>query len=302
MSIKNFFAFLTPTLDKGRIMETLENTKESLINDSLQPYKDAVQFAGYQGPMAFKTPEVKRFNDRFRQETGTRTNYVETTTIVLSTLAEGFPYLEKAIENHFKGSAAKLGLTYQKATLLRVISMIGFASRYARRVLHYTYSRETPAAFKGIDNTPAFKAGEVKWLEENAVSFARLIKLFAEPMPKILAKIDSVPDIVFDESKVDAVESVTGPRKLDPLGLGFVPVISDIIWFFGSRWVEHQAAVLQEARDERAVLELRLAQLRAARDGNPDAASDKVIKVTEERLRNLNYEVVRLEKEYGVAS
>lgn len=302
MSIKNFFAFLAPTLEKGRIMETMENAKDSLINDSLQPYKDAVQFAGWTGPMAFKTTEVKRFNDRFRQETGTRTNYVETTALVLSALVEGWPLLEKAVENHFKGSSAKLGLTYQKATLLRVISMAGFVSRYSRRVLHYTYSKEVPAAFKGVDATPAFKNGEVKWLEENAVSFARLIKLFAEPMPKILAKIDSVPDIVFDENKVEAVESVTGPRKLDPLGLGFVPVLSDIVWFFGSRWVEHQAAVLQEAREERATLELRLAQLRAAKEGNSDPASDKVIRITEERLRDLNYEVVRLEKEYGVAS
>lgn len=302
MSLKNFFAFLTPSLEKGRIMETLENTKESLINDSLQPFKDAVQFAGFNGPMAFKTTEVKRFNDRFRQETGSRTNYIETTTLVLSALVEGWPLLEKAVENQFKGSAAKLGLTYQKATLLRVIAMAGFVGRYSRRMLHYTYSKETPAAFKGVDATPAFKNGEVKWLEENAVSFARLIKLFSEPMPKILAKIDSVPDIVYDESKVDAVESVTGVRKLDPLGLGFVPVVSDIIWFFGSRWVEHQAAVLQEAREERASLELRLAQLRAARNGTSDAASDKVIKVTEERLRDLNYEVVRLEKEYGVSS
>lgn len=302
MSLKNFFAFLAPSLERSRIIETLGSTKDSLVTDTLQPYKDAVQFAGYQGPMPFKTAEVKRFNDRFRQETGTRTNFVESTTLVLSGLVEGIPLLERAIENHFKGSAAKLGLTYQKATLLRVISLMGFTGRYARRMLHYTYSKEVPAAFKGLDSTPAFSKGEVKWLEDNAVAFARLIKIFAEPMPKILAKIENVPDIVFDAGKSDAVESVTGPRQLDPLGLGFVPVLSDVIWFFGSRWVEHQAKVLQEAREERATLELRLAQLRAARSGNADAATDKVIRVTEERLRSTNYDIVRLEKEYHVAS
>lgn len=301
MSIKEFIVGLTPNLERSRIMDTLDSTKGMLINDTLAAYKDSVQYGGFTSPQPFRTSEIKKFNAIFQKETGAGKNFIVGTSLVLSQLAEGFPLLEKVVNQQFKSSAMnKLGLTYQKATVLRLLSQIRFTSRYARRALHYMYSKETPSAFKQLDATPAFSPGEVKWLEENAVVYCRLIKLFAEPMNKILAKVESIPDAIFDVEKDASVEAVVGARKMDPLGLGFVPVISDIIWFFGSRWVEYQAAELEEAREERLTLELRLAQLRSAQNGENDAAQDKVIKVNEQRLRDVTYKVLKLSKDYGV--
>jgi hypothetical protein len=302
MSLKAFIAALTPSLEKGRVLDTVSTTKDMLLTETLVPYKDAVQYAGFTGPMPFKSNEVKKFNQLFQRETRSQKNFIEATTLILSGMAEGWPVLEKAVELQFKNSVTnKLGLTYQKATIMRVISLQRFAARYARRMLQYMYCKEVPAAFKNIGDTGSFSNGEVKWLEQNAMSYCRIMKIFANPMSKILSQIELMPDVVFDAEKEGAVTAVVGTDKLNPMGMGFVPIISDVIWFVGSRWIDMQAAELQEAREEAKMLELRLAQLRSARAGENDAATDRVIAVNMERLKEANYEVVKLEKKYGVA-
>lgn len=301
MSFKAFMAALTPSLEKGRILDTVNVTREMLLVQTLPAYKDAVQYAGFHGPNPFKSNEIKKFNQMFQRETRSQKNFVEATTLILSGMAEGWPFLEKVVEIQFKNSVInKLGLSYQKATVLRVVSLQRFAARYARRLLQYMYCKEVPAAFKNVGETGTFSNGEVKWLEDNAMSYCRIMKIFANPMSKILSQIELMPDVVFDAEKDGAVQSVVGSAKLDPMGMGFVPIISDVIWFFGSRWIDMQAAELQEARAEAKMLELRLAQLRSARQGENDAAQDQVIKVNMERLKEANYEIVRLEKKYGV--
>ena len=64
--------------------------------------------------------------------------------------------------------------------------------------------------------------------------------------------------------------------------------------------MEYQAEGFKRAKEERQSLELRLAQMLAAKQGQSDAAQDKVIQVTEQRLRDLNYKISKMEKDYGV--
>lgn len=300
--LKDFFNSLVPNFERSRIVEELELAKKSLVEETLPPYKAVTENKVFVGTSPFKSAAIKRINNLYMRETGARSNFVNSLTLVLSNLSEGLGDLDNAIDDYFKTeSVSKLGLSYSKITLMRIISLSNFFSLYARRVLLYTYGKEVPELGKSFGNGPEpFTKGEVKWLEDHLVNFCRCAKVFAQPMRNTLQTLESIPDIVYDPGKEDDVTSIVGKQKVDPLRMNFVPVVSDIIWFFGSRYVEYQAESFKRAKEERQSLELRMAQLIAARQGNADAAQDKVIQVTEQRLRDLNYKISKMERDYGV--
>ncbi|UQT03152.1 putative virion structural protein [Serratia phage vB_SmaS-Totoro] len=304
MKLSGFFKSLVPNFERSRVLDELELARRQLIEETLPVYKDTAEQKVFPGPNPFKSVQVKRFNSVFMREASTRMNMVEALARILSSMAEGMPELEKYVENSFKSnSVAKAGLTYNKITLIRLISLTEFFCQYSRRVLLYIYGKEVPAASRDQAGMPEpFTKGEVKWLEDHLVNFARCAKVFAQPMRQILNTLDSVPDIVYDPDKETDVEATIGQAKVDPLRLqtGWVPVVSDLIWWIGSGIVEYQANRYNAAKEERVALELRLAQLRAARNGDNDAAQDRTIEITERRLRDLNYKLVNWEKEYGI--
>lgn len=300
--LKEFWNSLVPNFERSRIVEELELARKSLVEETLPPFKSVAEAKIFVGTSPFKSAAIKRINNIYIRETGARSNFVNSLAVVLSNLSEGLGGIDQAIDDYFKTeSVAKIALTYSKLSLLRIISLINFFTLYSRRVLLYTYGKEVPELGKAYGTMPEpFTKGEVKWLEDHLVNFCRCAKIFAQPMRTTLNTLETIPDIVYDPSKEDDVNSMVGKQKIDPLRLGFVPGVSDIIWFFGSRYMEYQAEGFKRAKEERQSLELRLAQMLAAKQGQSDAAQDKVIQVTEQRLRDLNYKISKMEKDYGV--
>lgn len=304
MNFSGFFKSLVPNFERSRVIDELELARRMLVEETLPVFKDTAENKIFTGPNPFKSAQVKRFNSVFMREASTRMNMIEALARILSNMAEGMPELEKYIENSFKGNnVAKAGLTYNKMTLIRLVSLIEFFCQYSRRVLLYTYGKEIPATSREQAAMPEpFTKGEVKWLEDHLINFSRCAKVFAQPMRQILNTLDSVPDIVYDPDKETDVDSMIGQVKVDPLRMktGWVPVVSDLIWWIGSGIVEYQAARYNAAKEEKTSLELRLAQMQGARIGNNDAATDRTIQTTEQRLRDLNYKLAKWEKEYGI--
>lgn len=302
MSFSNFFKSLVPNFEKTRVLEEFELAKKCLIEETLPPFKQIVETKTFLGSSPFKSPEIKRMNALYQRESGQRQNIIVSLTMIYSSLSENMNELEKYIDNSFKtNNVVKIGLTYNKIALLRVISLINFFTLYGRQFMLYTYGKEIPQWLKEHSAGPSpLTKGEVKWLEDHLVNFARCAKIFSQPMRQILNTLESVPDLVYDPNTESDVESQIGRNKVDPLRLGFVPIVSDIIWFFGSAYVEYQAKRYQQAKEMRRTLEMRLLQLKDAQQGKADAAQDKVIQVNEERLRDLNYSITKMERDFGV--
>lgn len=299
--IPEFFKSLVPTYERGRLLDTVASTREMLTDSTLPPYQEAVAFGAFKGGTPFKSSQIRAFNLMYMREVDSKHNFIDSTTNIMGRLTNDFAVLSEAVEKHFlQRNNPKLAMSYQHLTFLRLIELIRFAARYSRRVLHYTYMCEAPAMFKQFGSSAQLPKGERKWLEKNAVGYCRTMALLAKPMREILSDIQSMPDVVYDPEQEDAVGAVVGAKKLDPLAMGYIPVISAAFWAIGSRWVEMQAAELEEARAEREMVQLRLAQLKAAQSGDFDAATEKVIKVQQERLDDLTFTIIDLSKRYGV--
>ncbi|WNT47090.1 hypothetical protein SPLA10_PHROGS00029 [Salmonella phage SPLA10] len=300
--LNKIIAVLSPTLERRHFVEEIKRTEQILNEDTLTPYRDLVEAKMFQGNKPFKTGSVIKINSLVAKHMGNRTgaNFVEVTAMVLSNMSAGFETFERIADHTIKGTVMdKVGLSYRKATLIQVLGLMDFVCSYSRMVLLYTLGKEVKN-FKSEATMPEpFTKAEIKYLETHAENWARCLKIFSQPMVKIMATIDTVPDIVYDPNKEAAVLAQVGTR-VDPLSLNYVPVVSDVIMFFGLRYVEKKALRYKKAEADRKALELRIAQYRAAATGNPDAVTDKLIIATEDELRAVNYEIAQMRKKMGL--
>lgn len=298
---RSFVGNLTSSYERGRLLDSVASTREMLTDSTVPAYTEAVQFGAFKGLTPFKSAPIKNFNAMYMREVDRKHNFISANAIILARLSDEFAELAVAVDKHFAARHnPTIAMTYQQITFMRLIEQVRFVARYSRRVLNFAYMCETPELFKQFGKPDQLPKGERKWLEENAIGYCRAMALLSAPMSEILAKIQAMPDVVYDPTQEDNVAAVVGARKIDPLAMGYIPVISAGIWAIGSRWVEYQAGELEEARAERELVQLRLSQLKAAQAGNFDAATERVIKVQQERLDELTFKIVDLSKRYGV--
>lgn len=300
--LKKIVEVLAPTLEKRRFIEEIQNTQRILDDETLAPYRSTVEEKLFTGPRPFKTSQIIKFNTLVAKTMPKHSgqNFVETTALVLSNVSAGYEQFERIASHTIEGTVMdKLGISYRKGTLLQVLGLIDFMCYYSRMVLLYTFGKEVKN-FKSQAGMPEpFTAAEIKYLEKHAANWARCLQIFSQPMPKILATIETVPDIVYDPAKEAAVMAQVGNR-LDPMGLNYVPVVSDIFLFFGLRYAEKRALRYLKAEADRKALELRIAQYRAAILDKPDAVTDKLIIAAEDELRQTDYELKQMRKKMGI--
>lgn len=293
---------LAPTLEARQIREEIANTRKILETETLAPYRTTVEAKLFVGPRPFKSSQVVKINSLIARTLPNykNNNFVETVTLVLSNISAGYDQFERFAEHTIKGTVIdKLGMSYRKGTILQLLGLMDFVCYYSRSVLLYTFGKEVKN-FKSQSGMPEpFSASEIKYLEKHAENYARCLQIFSQPMAKIMATVETVPDIVYDPSKEAAVLAQVGNR-LDPLRMGYVPVVSDVIMFFGLRFAEKRALRYLKAEADKKALELRISQYRAAVLNQPDAVTDKMILAAEDELKQLDYDLKEMRKKMGI--
>jgi hypothetical protein len=293
---------LAPTLDRRLFIEEMQNTRTFLNDHTLGPYRATVEAKLFTGARPFKTPQVIKFNSLVARHLKkySNLNFVESTALVLSNLSDGWETFERIASHTIEGTVMdKIGLSYRKATILQVLGLIDFVCNYSRMALLYTFGKEVKQYKSEAGMPEPFSNAEIKYLEKHAENWARCLEIFSQPMAKIMATIDTVPDIVYDPSKEAAVMAQVGAR-LDPLNMKYVPVISDIFLFFGLRFAERKALRYKKAEADKKALELRIAQYRAAVMDQSDAVTDKMIIAAEDELREVEYDLKKMREKMGI--
>lgn len=297
---KKLIEILSPTIERANFMAEIADTKRILNEDTLAPYRTIFEAKLFQGPRPFKTAPVMKINALCAKHFGPGKNFIEATSLVLSNLSSGWDSFEKIADITVKGKVLdKVGISYRQASIIHMLNLMDFFCNYSRMVLLYTLGKEV-REFKSLAGTPEpFTKGEIRYLEQHAENWGKCLEIFKEPMPRIMAVIDTVPDIVYDPKTEGAVRAQVGNR-VNPLNMGFVPIISDVCLFFGLRYAEKKAKRLLRAEAERKALELRIAQYRQAVLDKPDAVTDKMIEVAEEEVRDLSFEIHEMRRKWGI--
>lgn len=302
MNIDKFVGLLSPSIDRSRILESIESIRIEMNKNVFPPFNEAALAKLFPTQDAFKDAHIRRYNGKFINAMGlNKGTFVEVAARIYSEILNNLPVLEKRVTDFFRGREVnRIAITYSQATFLRLISLINFSMEYGTMFLLYVYGKEFPATTKASFNEP-FAPGDVKWIESKFDSWCKVMKMLTNPIDQILIALEKMPESVVDPATVAQVSQVTGPKALDPLSMGFIPVLSPAIMFVIRNFYEYQALSLKRSEERARSLELRLAQYRAFKaNGNRDAANDALILKTEQRLRDLNYKIVKEKKAMGI--
>lgn len=297
MNLDKYLKTLMPSLEKKDILDDLSNTREEIRKVTLPIY---VSLQKEYGRRDFKSEEVRAFAATFDKnvKVGIRGNFFTVILTVLQRAVENTDGIEELVNKYYADDVYRSSMTYLKVNLLQYIEALAFMSRYARKLLRWVVQAELTAM--GIDSTETVSSltpAEMEWLVSRQRPFFTVVEILSFEKKKVIPMLESIPDVLADSQNESYVKRVVGASKLDPLKLGFIPVVLNPIYHVRMAIAEWQVARYQQAQEEKRVLEMRILQLKYLNDGKSDAKLEQQIEYTEGRLGKLNAKLAKMEED-----
>lgn len=297
MSIGKYVGSLLPSFDKGRVEEDLRVLKEELSQSTIPPYESAAEYFGSE---KFKSKECQQydrlFGGRVKVERRMEGVYPVVIDHVLRRASDTVSMLEGEVDKYFGRDVAASGLTYARANLLRLIEVTYFVSRYARKLLLWTYDEEKKAHGRKVGDP--FTKAEIEWIFANRDAFFIALNVLAKPTSEIKGALYNIPDMVVVPEEVDIAEQTVGATKLDPLRMGIIPIKLNPIYHVRLAIAEFQVARYKAGQEEKRSLEYRLLALKEIKqDSGGDARLEQQIEYTENRIKKLNHKLAKMEED-----
>lgn len=169
------------------------------------------------------------------------------------------------------------GITYQKATLLRLIELLDFNADYVSRQLCYYVASETDVdAFGKEPGHLPFTKKEAASLVSLQSSFFKTVELFYQEPKQVMTQIGKIPEVLITgNEKVDL--PAASAKDIDPLELGVIPLVTSLFQFVGETRVDWEHARYERVKKEKRDIELRLEVLRQRSRGQMDARLEATI-------------------------
>ncbi len=297
--VKKFFS----SFKKNEIRERIRTVKHLLSNPVLQTVEVLDNDDQYK-ELDFKSTYAKKFIASFIQATPVRSKadrnkpYLSILRPAVVNAIALMDLLDEYVSKQLDEVIQIEGMTYQKATVLRLIELINFFGDYSIRQLSYTIASETNiSAFSQIDHRPFSKDEETYLVGSNQVAFIRMIELLSNDPKSILQQIFKIKDVVIDE-ETSKVGLGSGD---DPLRLGFIPIVSNIIMWNGIRQVDLDAERLDRAQKEERVIKMRMEALRQRIAlGQADARTESILTNYDRELTLKRNQIKEMERKMQV--
>lgn len=297
MDFGKYVDSLLPSMGKDRVLEDIRNLREELNDTVIPPYAAAEEFFK-QFPLKDKTTkDMARDFDR-KVKTKYRGNMISIMTETWRNSVEGLDELDRLVDKYYGPTITAQGMTFLKANVLQHVEAMGFAFRYARRLLMYVYALETQHYSKDGDKvTGSFLTKpEREWMQVHYRDFLHVINILATPAKDLGAIYGRVPDALIDKDRVEEMKATMGTSKVDPLKHGFIGSTFWPIYHIRISIAEWQVARRDAAREEVRALEFRLLHLKNLGTGTKNARIEQEISYSENRISKLNRKISKLEE------
>lgn len=293
MEIKKYLDSILPMFTRQRIFEDIDVVKQSLDENTLPVYKE---YAKLMGKENFKSDFANGYQERFdkRFEGKATGNIIGTIAKQLEGISEKLPIISQTVENSFADDITRNAMTILRVNVLQYLESISYTVQYARRLLISIVAYEVNAYNENIDVD--IIDGELLWLEDNFATFVTCLNVLETTDDKLKDTLKDIPDVAVNPDSVDNVIAMVGKDKADPMQFGFIPVMLNPAYHIGMRIAEWQADRYRKSVDEREMLQYRLLQYKLVEAGKGDAALERKIKITQDRIEKLNYKIAKMEE------
>jgi hypothetical protein len=298
MGILKYIKSLLPKFGKDRVLEDARITSEELKNVAIVSYQEAAKGLKTNSLLSDKVIGLDTVYKRIVKydRTDNMLNSILSSLIKVSDIVS---HLEDKLEKELEKDVVAEGISGKKANMLKTLETAAFISRFSIKLLDYYYVNETSVINKEKDKyiKENLSPANIDFIESKFSEFCFAIKALSvtkDQYEKLLAKI---PDININSSNADALTATLGSDKLDPMGLqGFSSVSSNPIYHVALMVAEWQANRYKAARDTKRLLELRLLNMQMQQQKTPDAALEKDIEYTTNRIKNLDFKIRDMEE------
>lgn len=293
MELRKYLESMLPMFTRQRIFEDIDIVRTTLDDNTLPVYRE---YAKLMGKDNFKSDFATEYQDRFdkRFEGKMTGNMIGTIAKQLEGMSEKLDVVSKLVEDSFADDVIKQAMTILRVNVLQYLETIGFSVQYARRLLIALVAFEVNAFNPNVDID--IVDGELEWLENNFATFGACLNVLDTTAEKVQETLKEVPDVAVNPDSVDNVVAMVGKDKVDPLKLGFIPVVLNPAYHIGMRIAEWQADRYQKSVEEREMLQYRLLQYKLVEKGRNDAALERKVKITQDRIDKLNYKIAKMEE------
>jgi hypothetical protein len=296
MKIPYYLTSLLPTFGKDRILEDINVTRGEISEFTHPAYAIAAP--------DFKTWKWK--SERLATIAGSidrqmkkpaHENYVTAIEKSFKPMLANLDEVKRMVEATYNDDVGGAGITYLKANLLQFVELIGFVSKYARKLLIYTYAAETETyPDSGTVFTDMIVPADIEWLTQNVVNFSTAFNIVTVPPAEVKKQLSQIPDMVVKQENSEAVTAALGESKLDPFRMKLIPIWLNPIYHVRMFVAEYQTNRYHEAKAELQLLQLHKLHLEKLKEGKPDAKLAQEIQYTQSRVQKLSYKIAEMEK------
>lgn len=299
MNLKTFLASVVPHFERNRIIEDIDSLATDLESNLIPSYVAADKlFAGKKfGSHAGRTLEAM-FHLRFKDERNK--THLQFITQTLPGLLETLKMVERLVPEIFGRDVTKDALTYKKAAVLQLLSVIRFYNDYAGRYLLRLLAAEDAAVKKAPEDTTLLPIDK-KYFEENLETFLQAAHVLALPTSVIAERLGNMQDLQIVVDKINTISATLGTDTVDPLKLGFIgpAATNSPIYKLRSAIANYQVAKHKANQETAKAIQLRLFALKDAYAGKTDPKIQQQIEYNEGRLQRLKEEVASFEERFA---
>lgn len=305
MKIMDYLKSLLPNFAKGTVLEDIRTNKLILTTVTLPAYQEALRAFGGR---KFVNESLQKDWEVYRRTVkgAAGSNFVVAVEKAIGNMLSTLDLVERLVEKDYNDDIEGVGVTYYKAAVLQMVESIGFAIDFANKYLNYIYVVEASELSADDETTElaeeinaAIVPAEVRFLHERFVDFCTVMDTLSKPTEKLQADFQEIPDITITQAGDRAVQSTLGPNKLDPFRHGFVPLAMNPIYHIRMKIADYQHYRYEKAKADKDMLELRKLKLERMQHGKRDAAIDKQIEYTQQRIDTLADHVRKVEGQYA---
>lgn len=296
MSLTTFIAGLLPSFSKNDVVGKIRNiTKKinDIIKDELYILGDAFEESHYKS--AFAKQWIKDLAPLLPSGLRSKPNpFVTVAGRAADNATKLLDLLDQYIGKNTPNGIHVEGMTYQKASALRLIELIDFFADYTSRHVHFLVASETDMVVFGHSDGNPLTPDALRYLQSNRASYLAVLNLLNADPKKTMQDLEKIPEIMVADADVSEVPALAG-ASADPLRLNAIPIISDLFHWVGVRLVDWDIERYEAAKKERRDIELRIESLRQKQGGNLDTQNEVVINGYERELTLARQKIKEME-------
>lgn len=310
MPIPNMLAMLLPSFESVNLKNQLSSNCDAIGEALLPRFQTLQEVVGTQEGKAFKNADVQALsedlvsslrNSNLNVKGLRNVSMLEYIIPTLENVLTLRSFLEQHITKDIGKSLVTTSLTFNKQTLLQMLDIIDFTTKYSSVLLNYVTAVELNAVEGSNIDGGAIAPNDVQYLKTQSMVFCIALRVLGTPVNKLKADYAEIPEAIFDEDTYNDLVASFGAGTTDPLGMRSVPFPLTLIYRARLNFAEWQMDRYDECVAAGKAAELRILLWKKQQaEGNGDAAIERLIKDQEKRLMDLKYKREKLEKKYGL--